>query len=114
MHLKKATKILRGPNVDVSKFSPILIIHLFTSTFVVIYLATSYKSGFTSRIKIPHFDILKLLVTTFINQDNKAALVLVDEYGSLAISSVFMITCHNMKIIVQATGGGTSSLNGKS
>ena len=37
-----------------------------------------------------------------------------DEYGALSRYSESMKTCHNMNIIVQTTGGDSSSLNGKS
>ena len=47
------------------------------------------------------------------NQDKKYAFIQVDAYGALERSSEFMSTCNNMKIIVQATGGDASSLNGK-
>ena len=86
----------------------------FTSTFVAICSATSYPFGFPSRSKRPPIDILKFLVPTLSNQDKKVAFIRVDEYVSLARSSEFMRTCHNMNIIVQTTGGDASSLNGKS
>ena len=86
----------------------------FISTFVAICSANSYPFGFLSRGKRPHLDILKLLVTTLSNQDNKVALIIVDEDGALSRSSEFMKTCNNMNIIVQTTGGDASSLNSKS
>ena len=76
--------------------------------------ATSYPFGFPSRSKRPPLYILKFLGTTLRNQDKKVAFIRVDEDGSLARSSKFMRTCHNMNIIVQTTGGDSSSLNGKS
>ena len=48
-----------------------------------------------------------------INQDKKVAFIRVDEDGTLSRSSEFMRRCHNMNIIVQATAGYDSSLNGK-
>ena len=69
---------------------------------------------FTSIIKLPPLDILKFLVTTLRNQDNKFALIRLYEYGSLEISSEFMKTCHNMNITVQTTGRYASPINGKS
>ena len=95
-------------------FSNAEIIRGFNSTCVAIYSATSYSFGFPSRIKRPPLDILKFLVTTLINQDKKVAFIRLDEYGALARSSEFIRTCHNMNIIVQTTGGYSSSLNGKS
>ena len=83
-------------------------------TLVAICSDTSYPFGFKSRSKLPPLDILKFLVTTLINHDNKVAFIRVDEYGALAVSSEFMRTCHNMNIIVHTTGGDASSLNGKS
>ena len=80
---------------------------------MAIFSATSYSFGFPSKSKRPPLDILKFIVTTLRNQDNKVAFVTVDEYGALARSSEFMKTCHNMKIIVQTIGGYASSLNGE-
>ena len=48
------------------------------------------------------------------NQDNKVVLIQFDEDVSLARSSEFIKTCHNINIIVQTIGGGASSLNDKS
>ena len=123
--LTKETKILRGPTTNVSKISPgfmlqmdfasfhVEIIRGFTSTFVAIFSDTSYSFGFTYRSKCLPLDILKFLVTTLRNQDNKVAFIRVDEYGSLAISFGSMKKWHNMNIIVQTTGGDASSINGK-
>ena len=47
------------------------------------------------------------------NQDKKVAFIRVDEHGSLARSSEFIKTFHNMNIIVQNIGGDSSSLDGK-
>ena len=124
--LTKATKIPRGPTTDVLEFSlgfmlqkyfsffNVQSIRGFTSNFVAICSATPYPFRFPSRSKRPPLDILKLLVATFRDQDNKVAFIRVDEDGALARSSEFMKTCHNMNIVVQTTGGDASSLNGKS
>ena len=85
----------------------------FTSNFVAICSATSHPFGFISRRKIPPLDVLKFLVTTLRNQDEKVSFIQVDENGALLISSEFMKTCHNIYIMVQTTGGDASSLNGK-
>ena len=85
----------------------------FASTFVDIYYDTSHPFRFPSIRKLPPPDILKLTVTTFINQYNKVSFIQVDEYGALAIYSEFMKTCHNMNIIVQTTGGYAFSIHGK-
>ena len=47
------------------------------------------------------------------HHDKKVAFIKVDEDGTLARSSEFMRTCHNMNIIVQITVVDASSLNGK-
>ena len=86
----------------------------FTSTFVAICSTNSYPFGFTFRSKCPPLEILKLFVTTLSNQDKKVAFICFYEDGELARSSEYMKTCHNMNILVQITGGGVSSLNGKS
>ena len=89
-------------------------IHVFPSIFVDICSATSCPFGLPSRSKITPIYILKFLVTKLRIQNNKFALVQVDEDGALARSSEFMKTCHNTKIIVQNTYGYASSLNGES
>ena len=86
----------------------------FTSTFVNICSSTLHPFGFPSRSKRPPLDIPKFLVTKLRNQDKKVAFIRVDEDRAPSRSSEFMRTCHNMNIIVQTTGGYTSSLNGKS
>ena len=69
--LAKATKIPRGPTIDVSKFLPGFMLQMgssffnvesirgFTLNFVAICYATSYPFGFPSRRKCPPLDILK-------------------------------------------------------
>ena len=86
----------------------------FNSTFVAMCFSTSHPFGFQYRIKRPLLDILKFLITSLRNQDNKVAFVRFDEDEAQARSSEFMKTCHNMNIILQYTGGDASFLNGKS
>ena len=81
---------------------------------VAICYTNSYPFVLPSRIKRTPLDILKFIVTTLRNKDNKVAFIRVDEDEALARSSEFMTTCHNMNIIVQATDVYASSLNGKS
>ena len=95
-------------------FFNVEIIRWFTSTVVDMYYATSHPFGFLSRSKRVHFKIIRFIVAILRNQDNKFALIQVDEDGSLSRSYEYMNTCHNMKIIVQTTGGYESTLNGKS
>ena len=76
-------------------------IRVSTWTFVAICSATSYLFVLSSRSKRPPLDIIKLLVITLRNQDNKFAFIWVDEDGALARYSEFMKTCHNMNIIVK-------------
>ena len=121
--LTKATKTPRGPTTDVSKSPPGFMLHMdfaflnvesirgITSTFVAIYSVTSQPFGFPPRSKRPPLYILKFLVTTLRNQDNKFWLIGVDKYGSLA--RLFMKTCHNMNIPVKTIGGDGTPLNGK-
>ena len=80
--LTKESKITRGTNIDISKFSPRFMIqmdfsffnvesiHGFTSVFSDICSATSYPFGFLTRIKQPPLEILKLLINTMINKDH--------------------------------------------
>ena len=123
--MTKATKFPRSLTTDVLKFAPGFMLQIdfaffnvesicgFTSTFVAIFSATSYPFGFPYRSKRPPLDILKFLVTTLRNQDNKVQFIRLDEDGALARTSEFMWTCPNMNIIVQTTDGDASSLNGK-
>ena len=120
----KATKIIRGLTIDVSKstsgfmlqmdfsFLNVYIIRGFTSTFVAICSATSFAFGFPSRIRCLTIEILKLFVTILINQDKIVLFVWVDEDGALARYSEFTRTCHKMNSIVQTICGDASSLNG--
>ena len=94
-------------------FSNVEIIRVFTSTVVAICSATSYPFEFSYRIKRPPLDILKFLVPTLRNHDDKVIFILVDEDGALAISSEFMKTCNNLKITVQTTDRYASSINGR-
>ena len=122
--LTKATKIPRVTTIDVSKFSLGFILQMyfeffnvesirgFTSIFLDICPANSQPFGFPYRIKLQHLDILKFLFTSLINQYNKFVFIRVDEYGSLAISSVFINKFHSMNIIFQTTGGYLSSIHG--
>ena len=44
--------------------------------------------GFSYRRKRPHLEILNFVVTALSNHDRKVAFLQVDEYGSLARSSL--------------------------
>ena len=101
------------PHMDFAFFN-VESIWVFNSTFVAICFATSHPFGFPSRNNYPPFEILKFLVFTLINYDNKVALIRVDVDGALARSYEFMKKCHNMNIIVKTTGGDASDINGKS
>ena len=123
--LTKATKITRGPTIDVSKIFPgsmlqidfaffnVEIIRGFTSTFVAICSDTSNPFVFLPRSKHPPLYTLKFLITISRNQDKKVSFIWVDEDGALARSSEFTRTCHNMTIVVQNTDVYAPSLNGK-
>ena len=82
--------------------------------FVTIWSATSYPFGFTSRIKRPPLDILKVLVITSRKQNEKFSFIPVAENGAPAIFFEFIKTCHNMNIRVQTSGEDASCFNGKS
>ena len=90
------------------------IIRAFTSNFLATCSTTSYPLGFLSRRKWNTLDIVKLIVTTLRNQDNKVAFIRVDEDGALERYSESMRTYHNMNIIVQTTGRYEYLLNDKS
>ena len=85
----------------------------FSLSFVYIYSATSYPFIFPSIIKRLPLEILKFLGATLRNQDNKVTFIRADVDVSLARSSEFMKTCHNINIIVENTVGDSYSLNGK-
>ena len=95
-------------------FSNIESIHVLTSTFLAIYSVTSYPFVSPSRRKFPLIEIIKFLFTKLRIQNKKVSFIRVDEDGELVRSYEFMKTCHKLKIIFQATGVDTSSLNGKS
>ena len=88
--------------------------HVFTSIFVAIYSAASHLFEFKYRIKRPTLEILKFIFSIFRNQDNKVALIQVDNDGAMIWSSEFMRTIHNKNIKVQKTIGYASSVNSKS
>ena len=123
--LTKAATINKGPTIDVSKFVfgfvlqikisflNVEIIRGFTSTFLPICSTTSHLLVFTSRRKYPPLDILTVLITELNNDDTKFAFLLVDKYGALTNCFEVVRTYHIMNIIVQATDGNASSLNGK-
>ena len=94
-------------------FFNVEIIHVFNSNFVDIRSATSHPFGFKSIIKQPNIYILKLLVNTLRNQDNKVVCIQVDKDITMVRSSEFMRKCHNMNIIVSTSVGDKASLNGK-
>ena len=89
------------------------IIRGFTSNVLAICSATSYPFGFSSRIKRLPLNILKCIATTLRNQDKKVEFIQFDQNGSLARSSEFMNTYHNMNIIFQNIGGYASLFNSK-
>ena len=121
----KATKIPRGPTIDVSKHFPgsmlqidfaffnVEIICGFTSTFVDICSDTSNPFVFLPRSKHQTLNTLKFFITILRNQDKKVSFIQVDEDGALARSSEFTRTCHNMTIVVQTKGVDAPSINGK-
>ena len=90
------------------------IIHEFALIFVPIWSNTSYSFGFTSRVKILPFEMLKFLLDNLRNKYKKVALVWVDEDGTFSKSSESMKPCYRMNILVQTTGDYAYSLNGKS
>ena len=97
--LTKSNIITRVPTIDVSKFTPgfmlqtdfslfnVESIHVFTSTFVVIFSYTVYPFGFTSIIKMSPMYTLKFRVTSLTNPGKKVAFIILDKYGALQISS---------------------------
>ena len=85
----------------------------FTSTFVDICSATSHTFDLKYRRKLPPIGIIKYLVNTLNNQENKVELIRLGEYGALDISSELMSTCHKMNTKVKTNGGYAFYLNGK-
>ena len=124
--MTESTIINRSATTDVSKSPPRFRLQIyvdlfnvesirgFTSTFVDICYATSYPFEFLSRSKRTPIDTLKFLVTKLSDQDKKFSFIQVDETVSLARSSEFTKTCHNMKITVQNTDVDASYINSKS
>ena len=98
--------------MDFSFFN-VEIIRGFTTTFFTIYSNTSHPFIFPPRSKSPPLDILKCIAATLRNQDEKVALIWVNEDGALEMYSELMKKFHNMNIIVQTKVGDASSLNFK-
>ena len=80
---------------------------------MAIFSDTSYPFGFPSRIKRPHLEIFKYIVTTLRNQDKTFPFLRFDEDGALSRFSESMKTCHNKNIMVQTIGVYAYYFNGK-
>ena len=87
------------------------IIRGFTYNFVVICSYTLYISVFLTSRKRSHIYNIKFLVTSFINQYNNAAFIIVGYHGAISQYSSFMSTCHGMNIVVQILCGDYLALN---
>ena len=122
--LTKATKITRANNIDAFKFSHGFMLQIGFSfsmmkAFVDLYLHLwLYVLPIHTPLdfhpeKLAPFGTIPLLVNTLNNQDKKSSLIWRGKFVALEISSEFIRACHNMKIIVQTSGGGAYSLNEK-
>ena len=123
--LTNATRIPIYSTTDVSRFAPSFLlqmdfffkcwkhpcIYVDFCGYIICYLIPLCISTQKQMSNSWH---AKFLVTTFSNQDKKVAFIRVDTYVALANYSESMKTCHNMKTIVQNTGGYASYLYGKS
>lgn len=124
-HITKATRIPRQITVDLTTFSPGFMIQMdfcfakvpsvrgFTSILSTIDAKTRNPWAFPTRSKRPPTDLLRWFVTILRRQGFAVAFIRVDEGGELARSTEFNQLCISLDIVVQATGGYASWLNGK-
>ena len=124
-NLRKATKLPRGPLVDATKLAPFQRLHVdfsfftvtsirgFTSALDVACASTSYPFGFPTKSKSPPIEILRWLIGTLRSMGHVVNFIRVDEGGELANSSSFTEFVFKSDCILESTGAGNSTNNGK-
>ena len=124
-NLRKATKVPRGKLVDCSELAPFQRIHVdfsfftvvsirgFTSALDVTCASTSYPFGFPTKSKSPPIEILRWLLGTLRSMGHVVNFIRVDEGGELANSSSFAEFVFKCDCVLESTGAGNSTNNGK-
>ena len=88
-------------------------IYGYTAGLLAIDATTRMTWGFPTRSKRPPVHILRFLIRVLRKQGRNIQALRLDEGGELARSSDFMSVAHHLDLVVESTGGYTSSLNGK-
>ena len=124
-NLRKANKIPRGQLVDTTPLAPFQRLHIdfsfftvtsirgFTSALDVACATTSYPFGFPTKSKAPPIELLRWLLGTLRSMGYVVNFIRVDEGGELANSSSFAEFVFKSDCILESTGGGNSTNNGK-
>ena len=124
-NLRKATKLPRGKIVDCSTLAPFQRLHVYFSFFSVVSIrgftsaldvtcaSTSYPFGFPTESKSPPIEILRWLIGTLRSMGHVVNLIRVDEGGELANSSSFAEFVFKSDCVLESTGAGNSTNNGK-
>ena len=124
-NLRKATKIPRGKIADTTPLAPFQRIHVdfsfftavsirgFTSALDVTCASTSYPFGFPTKNKSPPIEILRWLIGSLRSMGYVVNFIRVDEGGELANSSSFAEFVFKSDCILESTGAGNSTNNGK-
>ena len=124
-NLTKATNIPRGKLVDVTKLPPFQRLHVDFSFFGVTSLrgyttaldiacgSTSYPFGFPTKSKTPPLVLFEWFVKTIRTMGYEVTFVRVDEDKGLARSSEFCALVVKLNCVLETTGGGNSTNNGK-
>ena len=124
-NLTKATKIPRGKLVDVTTLPPFQRLHIDFSFFGVTSLrgyttaldiacgSTSYPFGFPTKSKSPPLVLFNWFVKTIRSMGYQVTFIRVDEDKGLARSSEFCALVVELNCVLETTGGGNSTNNGK-
>ena len=124
-NMRKATKVPKGSLTDTTSLAPFQRLHVdfsffsvasirgFTSALDVACASTSYPFGFPTKSKSPPIEILRWLLGTLRSMGYVVNFIRVDEGGELANSSSFAEFVFKQDCILESTGAGNSTNNGK-
>ena len=124
-NLRKATKLPRGKLVDCTPLAPFQRLHVDFSFFTVVSIrgfssaldvtcaSTSYPFGFPTKSKSPPIEILRWLIGSLRSMGHVVNFIRVDEGGELANSSSFAEFVFKCDCVMESTGAGNSTNNGK-
>ena len=89
-------------------------IRVFTSMLIIVCTKTIILWLFPTESKQSHVRIIRLILTTFNNEQHPCKRVRVDEYGSLENSiDVTNLLVDELKISMETNGGDAYWINGK-